>query len=46
MPRVLIADTLEVTGIELLAAAGIEVDNRPGLTGDELKAAIRAAASG
>ncbi len=43
MPRVLIADKLEVTGIELLAAAGIEVDNRPGLTGDELKAAIRAA---
>lgn len=43
MPRVLIADKLEVTGIELLAAAGIEVDNRPGLKGDELKAAIRAA---
>ncbi len=43
MPRVLIADKLEITGIELLTAAGIEVDNRPGLKGDELKAAIRAA---
>ena len=43
MPRVLIADKLEAAGIELLTAAGIEVDNRPGLKGDELKAAIRAA---
>ncbi len=43
MPRVLIADKLESAGIELLAAAGVEVDNRPGLKGDELKAAIRAA---
>src|SRR5262245_54828477 len=43
MPRVLIADKLESTGIELLTAAGIEIDNRPGLKGDELKAAIRAA---
>jgi D-3-phosphoglycerate dehydrogenase len=43
MPRVLIADKLESTGIELLRAAGIEVDNRPGLKGDELKAAIRGA---
>lgn len=43
MPRVLIADKLEAPGIELLQAAGIEVDNRPGLKGDELKAAIRAA---
>jgi D-3-phosphoglycerate dehydrogenase len=43
MPRVLIADKLESTGIELLRAAGMEVDNRPGLKGDELKAAIRGA---
>ena len=43
MPRVLIAYKLESTGIELLTAAGIEVDNRPGLKGDELKAALRAA---
>ncbi len=41
--RVLIADKLESPGIELLVAAGIEVDNRPGLTGDELKTAIRSA---
>jgi D-3-phosphoglycerate dehydrogenase len=43
MPRVLIADKLESTGIELLTAAGIDVDNRPGLKGDELKVALRAA---
>ena len=43
MPRVLIADKLEAAGVELLRAAGIEVDNRPGLKGDELKAALRAA---
>lgn len=43
MPRVLIADKLEAPGLELLAAAGIEVDNRPGLKGDDLKAALRAA---
>ncbi|MFO0935279.1 MAG: phosphoglycerate dehydrogenase [Gemmataceae bacterium] len=41
MPRVLIADKLESAGIELLSQAGLEVDNRPGLTGDELKAALR-----
>jgi D-3-phosphoglycerate dehydrogenase len=41
MPRVLIADKLETAGIELLSQAGIEVDNRPGLTGDDLKAALR-----
>ena len=43
MPRVLIADKLEAAGVEILTAAGIEVDNRPGLKGDELKAALRAA---
>ncbi|VTR98274.1 d-3-phosphoglycerate dehydrogenase : D-3-phosphoglycerate dehydrogenase OS=Singulisphaera acidiphila (strain ATCC BAA-1392 / DSM 18658 / VKM B-2454 / MOB10) GN=Sinac_6245 PE=3 SV=1: 2-Hacid_dh: 2-Hacid_dh_C [Gemmata massiliana] len=43
MPRVLIADKLEAPGIELLKAAGLEVDNRPGLKADELKAAIRGA---
>lgn len=43
MPRVLIADKLESAGVELLQAAGIEVDNRPGLKGDELKSAIQAA---
>jgi len=43
MFRVLICDKLETSGIELLTAAGIEVDNRPGLTGDALKEAVRAA---
>ena len=43
MPRVFIADDLEAGGIELLKNAGIEVDNRSGLKGDELKAAVQAA---
>lgn len=43
MPRVLICDKLEAAGVELLTAAGIEVDNRPGLTGDALRDALRAA---
>ena len=43
MPRVLIADKLEAAGIDLLTRAGLEVDNRPGLKGDELRAALRAA---
>lgn len=43
MPRVLIADKLETAGIDLLKQAGIEVDNRPGLKGEELRAALRQA---
>ena len=43
MPRVLIADKLETAGIELLQQAGLEVDNRPGLKGDDLKAALQGA---
>src|SRR5437764_3595008 len=43
MPRVLICDKLEPSGLDLLTQAGLEVDNRPGLKGDELKAALRAA---
>src|SRR5471030_1364663 len=43
MPRVFIADKLEIAGVELLAAEGIEVDNRPGLTGEALLAALRGA---
>ena len=43
MPRVLIADKLEAAGIDLLHKAGLEVDNRPGLKGDDLKAALQAA---
>ena len=41
MPRVLIADKLESAGVELLQAAGIEVETRLGLKGDELAAALR-----
>src|SRR3954451_12509886 len=43
MPRVLICDKLESSGLDLLKQAGLEVDNRPGLKGDDLKAALRAA---
>src|SRR5437899_2308985 len=41
MPRVLICDKLESSGLDLLKGAGLELDNRPGLNGDELKAALR-----
>jgi len=41
MPRVLIADKLESAGVELLRDAGIEVETRLGLKGDELAAALR-----
>jgi D-3-phosphoglycerate dehydrogenase / 2-oxoglutarate reductase len=43
MPRVLICDKLEAAGIQVLEQAGIEVDNRNGLKGAELIAAIQAA---
>lgn len=43
MLRVFIADKLEASGVERLTAAGIEVDNRPGLNGDELRDALRSA---
>jgi D-3-phosphoglycerate dehydrogenase len=43
MPRVLISDKLESPGLDLLKQAGLEVDNRPGLTGTELQEALRAA---
>ncbi len=43
MPRVLICDKLEADGLTILQNADIEVDNRPGLKGDELKAALQAA---
>src|SRR5262245_345638 len=43
MPRVLICDKLEPSGLDLLKQAGLEVDNRPGLKGDDLKAALHAA---
>ena len=38
MPRVLIADKLEAAGVELLQESGLEVDNKPGLKPEELKA--------
>jgi D-3-phosphoglycerate dehydrogenase len=41
MPRVLIADKLEPSGVELLQAAGVEVETRLGLKGAELSAALR-----
>ncbi len=41
MPRVLIADKLEPAGIDLLRAAGIEVETRLGLKGADLAAALR-----
>ena len=42
MPRVLICDPLEAAGLEILTTAGIELDNRPGLKGEALQAALRA----
>jgi D-3-phosphoglycerate dehydrogenase len=41
MPRVLICDKLESSGLDLLKQAGLDVDNRPGLKGDDLKVALR-----
>jgi D-3-phosphoglycerate dehydrogenase len=43
MPRVLISDKLESPGLDLLRQAGVELDERHGLTGDALKEAVRAA---
>jgi D-3-phosphoglycerate dehydrogenase len=41
MPRVLIADKLEASGIDLLKSRGIEVETRLNLKGPELAAALR-----
>lgn len=43
MPRVLISDKMEEPGLEILRQAGVEIDERPGLKGEELKAALRLA---
>src|SRR5215211_4232355 len=43
MPRVLICDKLEFAGSDVLKKAGIDVDNRPGLTGPALAEALHAA---
>jgi D-3-phosphoglycerate dehydrogenase len=41
--RVLICDKLEAPGLDLLRQAGIDLDERPGLTGAALRDALRAA---
>ncbi|HMP01683.1 MAG TPA: phosphoglycerate dehydrogenase [Gemmatales bacterium] len=41
MPRVFISDPLEVEGLDMLRAAGLDLDVRPGLKGEELAEAIR-----
>ncbi|VTS04556.1 phosphoglycerate dehydrogenase [Tuwongella immobilis] len=43
MPRVLIADKLDPNGVKMLEAAGIEIDNRQKLKGDDLIQALQAA---
>jgi D-3-phosphoglycerate dehydrogenase len=43
MPRVLISDKLEAQGLDLLRQAGIELDERHGLTGAALQEGMRAA---
>jgi len=43
MPRVLISDKLESAGLDLMRQAGIELDERHGLTGAALQEALRAA---
>lgn len=43
MPRVLVCDKLEAAGLELMRQAGIELDERTGLTGANLQEALRAA---
>jgi D-3-phosphoglycerate dehydrogenase len=41
--RVLISDKLESPGLDLLRQSGLEIDNRPGLTGTALQEALQAA---
>ncbi len=41
MPSVLICDKLEGAGLDILRDGGIEIDNRPGLTGAELIQALQ-----
>jgi D-3-phosphoglycerate dehydrogenase len=43
VPRVFISDKLESPGLDLLRQAGMELDERHGLTGNALKDALRAA---
>ena len=41
MPRVLVSDKLESSGLALLKEAGMELDERHGLTGAALQEAVR-----
>jgi D-3-phosphoglycerate dehydrogenase len=43
MPRVFISDKLEAPGLDLLRQAGLEVDNRPGLSDTALQEAVQTA---
>jgi D-3-phosphoglycerate dehydrogenase len=43
MPRVFLSDKLGAPGLELLQQAGLEIDNRPGLKGADLRDALRKA---
>src|SRR4051794_33546162 len=43
MSRVFISDKIEAGCIDMLKSAGLEVDNRPGLKGDDLKKAMQGA---
>jgi D-3-phosphoglycerate dehydrogenase len=43
VPRILICDKLEPDGLAVLKQADLQVDNRPGLKGEELQAALQAA---
>ena len=45
MPRVLVSDKLEPAGLDLLREAGIELDERHGLSGPALQDALRGAKS-
>jgi D-3-phosphoglycerate dehydrogenase len=40
MPKVLISDQMDASAAEIFRAAGLEVDEKPGLSKDELKAII------
>jgi D-3-phosphoglycerate dehydrogenase len=43
MPRVFVSDKLEAPGLDLLRQAGLEIDDRPGLTGAALQEALQSA---
>jgi len=40
MPRVLISDPMDPKAAEIFRANGVEIDERPGLSKDELKAIV------